>query len=282
MGSQFLSQIREVDAIVHLIRCFESENVSHIAATLDPVRDIHIVETELILKDMGTVTNRIEKVAKKVRVGDKEAAREKAVLDKLLSDLDQGRPAKSLSLSDDDIEVIRDLFLLTGKPALYVGNVNEEDIMTHHPGSSAASMMKWGEETGEEVLILSAALEEELSFLEDKEERKFFMEEWKLETGGLEQVVRKAYTLLDLVTFFTTESNHVQAWTVPSGTDAPQSAGVIHTDFEKGFIKADVYRSDNLFTHGSETALREHGLISTHGKDYVLQDGDVVKFKFRT
>ena len=281
LGNQFLAQIREVDAIVHLVRCFKSTNVSHIADSLDPVRDIEIIETELILKDLETVTKRLEKVAKKVKGGNKAAAREKEVLDKLQSNLDQGRTAKTLPLSEDDKEVIRDLFLLTDKPALYVGNVNEDDITAHHPGTVAGELLTWGKETGEQVLILSAALEHELSFLQDEEERTFFMNEWQLQEDGLETLVHQTYELLNLITFFTTESNHVQAWTVPSGTDAPQAAGVIHTDFERGFIKADVYGCNDLFTHGSETALRELGLISTHGKDYEVQDGDVIKFRFK-
>ena len=281
LGNQFLAQIREADAIVHLIRCFESENVTHISQTLDPVRDIEIIETELILKDLETVTNRLEKVAKKVRVGDKAATKEQEVLERLQSNLDQGRTAKSLSLSKEDKEVFRDLFLLTDKPSLYVGNVNEEDITAHHSGTAAGELLAWGKETSELVLILSAALEHELSFLQNEEERTFFMNEWQLQESGLEALVHQTYGLLNLITFFTTESDHVQAWTAPNGTNAPEAAGVIHTDFEKGFIKADVYRCDDLFTHGSEAAVREHGLISTHGKYYTIQDGDVVKFRFK-
>lgn len=282
LGNQFLAQIREADVLIHVVRCFRNENVSHIAETLDPTRDIEIVETEIMLKDLETVESRKTRIAKKIRVGNKEATHEQEILEILAVNLNQGIPVTKMALSKDDDRLFQGLFLISAKPVLFVGNESEEEATSHHPRSAARTLLNWGQERGERTLILSATLEQELAFLEDEDERQFFMEEWNLETTGLELLVKEAYGLLDLVTFFTTESNYSQAWTARRGTAAPEAAGIIHSDFQKGFIKAEVYTCDNLFTHGSESALREHGLIHVHGKDYIIEDGDVVKFKFRS
>lgn len=282
LGNQFLAQIREVDAVIHVVRCFTNDRVSHISPSLDPVRDIDIVETEIILKDLETVTHRLERISRKINLGDKEAGREKQFLDRLIQTLNDGVPARKVALQRDDIPLLTNLFLISAKPVLYVGNENEEDATSHRLKPETESLVRWVEERDESVLILSATLEQELTFLETEEERKFFMEEWGLETGGLERLVHNAYGLLNLVTFFTTESEHVQAWTVERETPASRAAGVIHSDFERGFIKAEVYTSEDLFAHGSVSALRERGLIHSHGKDYIVQDGDVVTFQFRT
>ncbi|MFQ6675184.1 MAG: redox-regulated ATPase YchF [Fidelibacterota bacterium] len=281
LGNQFLAQIREVDAVIHVVRCFTNDQVSHISDTLDPVRDIGIVETEIILKDLETVTQRMERISRKVRLGDKMAVREKEFLERLTRKLNDGIPARKLEFQEDEAATLGKLFLISRKPVLYVGNENEEDATSHHPKRETRALLRWAEEEGESVLILSATLEQELAFLDTEDERKFFMEEWGLGSTGLERLVQEAYTLLNLVTFFTTESNYAQAWTVKRETPAVQAAGVIHSDFERGFIKVEVYRSEDLFAHGSVSALRELGLIHTHGRDYIIQDGDVVKFHFR-
>jgi len=280
LGNQFLAQIREVDALIHLVRCFTNDQVSHISETLDPVRDIEIVETEIVLKDLEAVNHRQEKIAKKIKGGDKEAINEVAVLDSITKDLNRGILVRKMDLGEEELDVLQNLFLISSKPVLFVGNEHEEATTSHHPGSAAETLLKWGKESKNRILILSAALEQELVFLEDESERLFFMEEWGLKIAGLESLIREAYALLDLITFFTSESKHAQAWTVKQRTAAPQAAGIIHTDFEKGFISAEVYSCDDLFSHGSELALREHGLIHTHGRDYIIQDGDVVKIKF--
>ncbi len=280
LGNQFLAQIREVDAIIHLVRCFTNDQVSHIDETLNPVRDIDIIETEIILKDLETVTSRQNKLVKKAKTGDKDAGKKMEVLDKIASFLNQGIAIRKTRLDEEEKDVIKDLFLISAKPVLYVGNVNEDEATSHLPGSEAESLQKWGEENEERVLILSAALEVELAFLEDEEERQFFMDEWDLKTTSLEVLTCESYALLDLVTFFTTESNYAQAWTVERGCSTPRAASVIHSDFEKGFIKAEVYSYEDLFTYGSEAELRKHGLIHIHGRDYIIQDGDVVKIKF--
>ncbi|MEE9167106.1 MAG: redox-regulated ATPase YchF [Candidatus Neomarinimicrobiota bacterium] len=282
LGNQFLAQVREVDAIVHLVRCFTNDKVAHISDTLDATRDIGIVETEIMLKDIETVSHRLENLARKVKVGDKEAAKEKEILDTVSENLNRGLPVRNMVLERKDRETLRDLFLLSAKPMLYVGNENEREATSHHHGRIAEKLRLWASENNERVLILSAALEQELAFLEDEGERQFFMEAWGLTSTGLESLVGGAYDLLSLTTFFTTESNHAQAWTVKQGTLAPQAAGTIHSDFETGFISIETYRCDDLFAHGSESALRENGLIHTHGRDYVIQDDDVVKFKFRS
>ena len=282
LGNQFLAKIREVDAILHLVRCFESGQVSHPSGELDPERDIDIVETELILKDLETVTSRQESLKKKAQSGDKEAAAEMDILNEAAKTLDNGKPARNLNLTEDENHYLKELFLISSKPVLYAGNISESEATSHEDGPVTGSLKRWCKDQNDEVIIVSAALENELAFLSDEEERQFFMAEWGLNKTGLETLIPAAYRLLNLITFFTTESNMVQAWTVERETVAHKAAGVIHTDFEKGFIKADAYSCDDLFRHGSEEALRDEGLIHTHGKDYFIQDGDVVKFKFRT
>ncbi|MFQ6615299.1 MAG: redox-regulated ATPase YchF [Fidelibacterota bacterium] len=282
LGNQFLAQIRQVDAVIHVVRCFTNEQVSHISPRLDPVRDIGIVETEIILKDLETVTRRLERISKKISMSDKEAVREKQLLDRLVENLNDGVPARNAPVHENEASLMENLFLISAKPVLYVGNENEEDATSHRLKPETLTLVEWAEERDERVLILSATLEQELTFLDTDEERKFFMDEWGLETSGLERLVQKTYDLLNLITFFTTESDHVQAWTVKRGTPAAQAAGVIHSDFERGFIKAEVYTSEDLFTHGSVSDLRDRGLIHSHGKETIIQDGDVVTFHFRT
>lgn len=280
LGNQFLSQIREVDAIIHLVRCFSSEQVTHITPDLDPICDIDIVDTELILKDLDTVSSAMEKVSKKAQSGDAVASKVQENLELISSHLDSGKSARELILDEQGETLLKEFSLITSKPVLYVGNENEEEATSHHPRAATDTLIRWGNANNQEVIILSAALEHELAFLEDEEERQFFMKEWALEQAGLEMLIQSSYHLLNLITFFTTESNHVQAWTVQKGTTAPQAAGQIHSDFESGFIRADVYHYEDIFQTCSEPKLREAGKIRSEGRDYVVQDGDVVQFKF--
>lgn len=281
LGNQFLAQIREVDAVVHVVRCFTNDQVSHISPGLDPMRDIDIVETEIILKDLETTSHRLERISGKVKMGDKDAVREKQFLDRLIQNLNDGIPARKVDFEENEAPLLANSFLISAKPVLYVGNENEENATSHRFKPETRSLVKWAEERGVSALILSATLEQELTFVDTEKEREFFMAEWGLETTGLERLVQKTYGLLKLVTFFTTESNIVQAWTVRRDTPLVRAAGIIHSDFETGFVKAEVYKSGDLFSHGSVSALREMGAIHTHGKDYTVQDGDVVKFHFR-
>ena len=280
LGNQFLGQIREVDAIIHIVRCFTSEQVTHITPDLDPVRDIEIVKTELILKDLDTVSRLMEKVSKKAQSGDASATKELTYLETISLHLDGGKSARELTLDELGQGFLRDLSLITSKPVLYVGNENEEEATSHDLRAVAKNLTDWGKENRQEVIILSAALENELAFLEDEEERQFFMEEWTLEQAGLEMLIQSSYRLLKLITFFTTESNHVQAWTVQNGATASQAAGQIHSDFERGFIRSDVYHYEDIIQIGSELKLREEGKIRSEGRDYLVQDGDILQFKF--
>ncbi|MFQ6608266.1 MAG: redox-regulated ATPase YchF [Fidelibacterota bacterium] len=280
LGNQFLGQIREVDALIHLVRCFNSKQVTHITPDLDPIGDIEIVETELILKDLATVSNRLEKATQKAKSGDREAGKETEFLNSLAAHLNRGTPAREIPLDSWGATLLKELFLITTKPVLYVGNESEEAATAHQLSAAARSLLQWGQENEQEVIILSATLEHELAFLENNEERQFFMAEWGLEKVGLEVLIKSSYRLLNLITFFTTESNHVQAWTVQKGATAPEAAGQIHTDFARGFIRADVYHYEDLINLASEVKLREKGKIRSEGRDYLVQDGDIIQIKF--
>ena len=266
LGNQFLSHIREVDAVLHLVRLFEDTDVSHALEGVDPERDIGVVETELVLADAASVDKQIEKLSPRAKTGEKDARARLQALEKLRETLWQGKPAVGSGL--------KDLFLLTDKPVLYAGNTDERP-----QGPSVEAFEKAVRSRGGEPLFLCAKIEAELSQLAPSE-RGAFLAELGLREGGLERVVRAAYRRLGLASYFTKASDELRAWTVPEGTRAPQAAGVIHTDFEKGFIRADVYSFAELDRHGSEAALREKGLIRSEGKEYGVQDGDICLFKF--
>lgn len=279
LGNQFLSHIREVDAIVHIVRCFENENVIHVDNKVDPKSDIETIETELILKDLESIEKRIDKYGKNVKAGDKDAKKEVEMLEGLKEHLSGGRMAKYFTdkLTPDQAALVRSLHLLTDKKIIYVANVDEEGIN----GNKYSDMVKEiADKEGASFLILSVQIESEIAQLETEEEKKDFLKEMGIEESGLTRLIKKAYSILELITFFTAGEKEVHSWTLEKGSTAPQAAGEIHTDFEKGFIRAEIIRYEDLITLGSEQAVKEKGLLKVEGKEYIVQDGDVVHFRF--
>lgn len=277
LGNQFLSHIREVDAIVHVVRCFEDENVVHVDGSIDPIRDIEVIETELLLKDFETVQKRMERARKMVKVGDKAARIEVGLLERLDVHLSEGKPARSLDATEEEEPVLHSLFLLSMKPVLYAANVAEADL----PDGSrwVEKVRERAEEENAEVVVVSADFEAQLVEL-GEEERTEFLESVGVEESGLVRLVHAAYRLLGLITFFTAGPKESRAWQIPRGARAPQAAGVIHSDFENGFIRAETIAFSDYDRLGSESAAREAGLMRSEGKDYIVQDGDVMLFRF--
>jgi len=276
-GNAFLSHIRDVDLIVHVVRCFEDPNVVHVEGSIDPERDIRIIEEELILKDLETVEKREGSLRKQAKGGDKKVRAELEIIERLRGHLEEGRSARSFASDPDEREAFRDLFLLSDKPVLYACNVGEEDL-----GSGNACVEQVREiaaERDDEVVTFCAKIEEEIAELEE-DEKQMFLEELEVEGAGLDRLIRGAYRELGLITFFTIESGKLRAWTVRKGTKAPQAAGVIHSDFEKGFIRAETVSYDTFVDLGSEKAVRDAGRMRQEGRDYVVQDGDVILFRF--
>lgn len=271
LGNQFLGNIREVDAILHMVRLFENADVVHILGNVDPKRDVEVVESELLLADLESLTKQSDKVSGKAKSGDKAAKETLAVLDTLKTALEEGTPARALGLEP---EVLQDFFLLTAKPVLYVGNTDENP-----DPAVVAEFQAFTKEHGSESVVICGKLESEIAELSGQD-RELFMADLGMEHSGLERVIVAAYNTLGLCSYFTRNSKEVRAWTIPVGTKAPQAAGVVHSDFEKGFIRAEVYGFTDIDQYGSEQALREKGLIRSEGKDYVVKDGDVCLFKF--
>lgn len=282
LGNQFLANIRQVDAVLYVLRCFEDSNVTHVEGGVNPRRDKDVVDTELCLKDLETVDKRREKSARTAKAGGKEgelAKAEMGVLDKVKVGLDAGKPVRALGLSEDEKALIHELFLLTAKPVLYVANIGESQLGKEESDPLVAQVREIAKEEGAEVVVLAAALEAEIQQL-PLEERPGFLESVGLTEPGLHKVVRAGYRLLGLQTYFTVGEKECRAWTIRTGWKAPQAAGVIHSDFERGFIKAEVMAYDDLMRLGSEAAVREKGLLRMEGKDYVVQDGDCMHFRF--
>jgi GTP-binding protein YchF len=278
LGNQFLANIREVDAIVHVVRCFVDPNVVHVDGSIDSVRDKEIIDTELIFKDLETLDKRLDKSRKAARTGDKNMKAAQEMLERLLQHLDSGKPARSFEANEEETEVIKEMMLLTHKPVLYVCNVNEEDV---HTGNALSDALKEAvKHENAEVLLISAAIEADIAELETYEERMEFVQDMGLAEPGVNRVIRAAYNILNLITYFTAGEKEVRAWTIIKGWTAPQAAGVIHTDFEKGFIRAEVIKYDNFVALGSESACRDAGKLQVEGKDYVVADGDVMHFRF--
>jgi GTP-binding protein YchF len=278
LGNQFLGHIRATDAICHVVRCFDDPEVIHVAGGVNPLHDIDIINTELLLADLDTVekrNTRVERAAKATT--DQKVKAEHAMLQKLLATLGAGRPARTADLTDDEKLIARDLFLITAKPQLYVANVDESAIVTGN--AYTAQVEQRAAEEGSQSVRICGALEAEIAQL-DPSEREEFLADVGLQEPGLNRLIHSAYRLLDLITYFTAGVQEVRAWTIRRGTKAPGAAGVIHSDFEKGFIKADCYASDDLFTLGTEQAVKEKGLLRSEGKDYVVKDGDILFFKF--
>jgi ribosome-binding ATPase len=282
LGNQFLANIRQVDAVLYVLRCFIDENITHVEGSVNPRRDKETVDTELCLKDMETIEKRREKTSRSAKAPGKEgelAKLELAVLDVVKAKLDQGVPVRAHGLSEDQQAIIRELFLLTNKPVLYVANVKEEQLATQEKDEFVAQARELAKSENAEMVVIAAALEAEIQQL-PAEERPEFLKSAGLEEPGLNKVVRAGYKLLGLQTYFTVGPKECRAWTFHKGWKAPQCAGVIHTDFEKGFIKAEVLRCEDLLKLGSESAARDKGLLRIEGKDYVVQDGDCMHFRF--
>lgn len=279
LGNKFLAHIREVDAVAQVVRCFEDGNITHVEGNIDPLRDIEIINTELCLADMESVEKRIERIAKLLKTGDKKAPLEKACLEKVLAGLGDAVPARRMDLSDDEKEFLRELHLLTMKPVLYVTNVAEGEVADPSGNEHVQAVMKYASEEGAEVVVVSAKMESEIAEL-DEEEAKEFLEMAGLTESGLDRLIRAGFKLLGLMTYLTVGEIESRAWTITRGTKAPQAAGKIHSDFERGFIRAEVVSYNDLVACGSKAAARDKGLVRLEGKEYVMQDGDVVEFRF--
>ncbi len=280
LGNKFLANIRETDAILHVLRCFDDDNITHVDTTVDPVRDMEIINYELQIKDLETVENRLAKTLKAAQTGGDKTARMQAdVLLAYKEALEQGRPARSVQFeTKDEQRFARDLFLLTNKPVLYVCNVDDDSAVNGN--HYVDEVRKAIEGTGASLMIVAAKTESEIAELDTYEERQEFLEEIGLSESGVARLIRAAYNLLDLQTYFTAGPDECRAWTFMRGTKAPQAAGIIHTDFEKGFIRAEVIKYDDFVALGSETAVKEAGKMSVEGKEYIVQDGDIMHFRF--
>ena len=279
LGNKFLANIRETDAIIHVLRCFDDDNITHVDGSVDPVRDKEVIDMELQLRDLETIESRIGKVAKMAAAGDREAKMQHEVLKRYQEALSAGKSARSVELENKDEErFARDLFLLTNKPVLYVCNVDDASAVD---GNSYVDAVREAvKDENAEILIVAAATESDIAELETYEERQMFLEEIGLKESGVNRLIKAAYKLLNLETFLTAGPKEVRAWTFRKGSKAPQCAGVIHSDFERGFIRAEIIKYDDYIHYGSEAAVKEAGKMHIEGKDYVFQDGDIVVFRF--
>ncbi|WP_010500458.1 redox-regulated ATPase YchF [Paenibacillus elgii] len=279
LGNKFLAHIREVDAIVHVVRCFQDENITHVSGTVDPISDIETINLELILADVDSVDKRIDRSRKNMKGGDKKYAQEVETLERIKEALYNDKPARSVELSDEEKLLIRDLHLLTMKPVLYAANVSESEVADAEGNPYVQKVREYAALEGAEVVPISAKVESEIAELEG-EDKAMFLEELGLQESGLNRLIKGAYKLLGLYTYFTAGVQEVRAWTIRMGTKAPQAAAVIHTDFERGFIRAEVVGYDDLIGSGSMNAAKEKGQLRLEGKEYVVQDGDVMHFRF--
>lgn len=278
LGNQFLGNIRETDAIIHVLRCFENENIIHVDGSVNPLRDKDVIDTELQLKDLDSVEKKLAKVSRAAKTGDKEAAKTEQILLKFKDHLEDGRNARTLAVAEEELVHVADLCLLTLKPVMYVCNVDEAAVVTGN--EHVAKVKEAVKDENAQVLIISAAIEADIAQLESFEDRMAFLNDLGLEESGVAKLIGAAYKLLNLITYFTAGVQEVRAWTIERGWKAPQAAGVIHTDFERGFIKAEVIHYADYVQYGSEAACREAGKLSMEGKEYIVQDGDVMHFKF--
>lgn len=277
LGNKFLEHIRQVDAIAHVVRCFEDENITHVADTIDPLRDIDTIQTELCLADLDVVDKRLAKVAKLLKSGSKEAKLESEILERVKAALDAAKPARSLNLNDDELAAIRDANLLTLKPTLYIANVAEEELTSENAYVKKVRELAAQEEA--QVVVICAKVESEIAEL-DAEEAKEFLADLGLDSSGLDRLIHAAFDLLGLMTFLTAGADECRAWTIAKGTPAVKAAGKIHSDIERGFIRAEIVNYDDLIRLGSINAARDKGLVRLEGKDYIMQDGDVTYFRF--
>ncbi len=279
LGNQFLSNIREVDAIVHVVRCFEDENVIHVDGSIDPIRDIENINLELIFSDLEQVENRYSKIVKKAK-GDKSLLKEKDLLERLKNALENEKSAREVEVDEEEEKLIRNYSLLSAKPIIYVCNVSEDDIVNDGANNEyVEKVKKFAKEKNDNVVVISAEIESEIAEL-PPDEKELFLEEMGLKYSGLDKLIKSSYDLLGLISFLTTGEMESRAWTIKKGAKAPEAAGKIHSDMERGFIKADTISYEDLVESGSVAVAREKGLIRSEGKDYVVQDGDVIVFKF--
>jgi GTP-binding protein YchF len=279
LGNQFLANIRETDAILHVLRCFDNDNIVHVDGSVNPIRDKETIDIELQLKDLETVEKKLEKVGRAARTGNKEAIKEKEVLDGVKNALEQSKNIRSLELKEEErLEYVKPLQLITDKPVLYVCNVDEAAAKTGNTYVDQVKEAVAGESTG--FLILAVSIEADINELDSFEERQMFLEDLGLEEAGAAKLIRAAYSLLNQQTYFTAGEKEVRAWTIPVGATAPQAAGVIHTDFEKGFIRAEVISYEDYENYGSEAKVKEAGKMRVEGKEYIVQNGDVMHFRF--
>jgi GTP-binding protein YchF len=278
LGNQFLANIREVDAIVHVIRCFENDNIVHVDGRVNPVADKEIIDTELQLKDLDSIEKKISRVERAAKSGDVKMKKELAVLQQFRDTLLAGKNARTITIGEEEKSAVADLQLLTSKPVIYVANVDEGAI---HTGNAFVDALKAHvKDENAEVVVISAAIEAQIAELESAEDREVFLQEYGLTESGLNKLLRASYHLLDLITYFTAGEKEVRAWTIKKGWRAPQAAGVIHTDFEKGFIRAEVIKLADYQQYRTEQACKEAGKMSVEGKEYVVQDGDIMHFRF--
>lgn len=278
LGNQFLANIRETDAILHVLRCFDNDNIIHVDGSVNPVRDKEIIDTELQLKDLESVEKKLQRIARAAKTGDKDAAKAEAALMKYKTHLESGQSARSAAVTDDEKKYVEDIYLLTDKPVLYVCNVDEASVVNGNKYVEQVREAVKNENAG--ILVISAAIESEISMLESYEDRVAFLSDLGLNDSGVAKLIREAYKLLNLITYFTAGVQEVRAWTITNGMKAPQAAGVIHTDFEKGFIRAEVIKYNDYIQYGSESACRDAGKLGVEGKEYTVGDGDVMHFRF--
>lgn len=279
LGNKFLSHIREVDAVAEVVRCFEDGNITHVEGSIDPLRDIEIINTELCLADMESVEKRQKRLVKLAKTGDKKVKLEQAVMEKVMAGLSEAVPARRLGLTEEEQEFLGELHLLTMKPVLYITNVSEGEVADPSGNEHVQAVKKYAAEENAEVIVVSAKMESEIAELQE-DEAKEYLEMAGLEETGLDRLIKAGFKLLGLMTFLTAGEMESRAWTIKLNTKAPQAAGKIHTDFERGFIRAEIVSYDDLVACGSKAAAREKGLVRLEGKDYVMQDGDVVEFRF--
>lgn len=277
LGNKFLSHIREVDAIAHVVRCFENQKIVSVNDGVDPKRDAEIINLELVLADLESATKRLERASKVAKSGDKDAVAEKELLEKIIAALEQGLPARSLTYTPEQEKMLKEFFLITAKPVIYVANISEDEIGKPNKYVDALAQVATIENAG--MIVVCAKIEEELAALPE-EERQIFMQELGITESGLDRLIKASYNLLGLISYITAGEKEVRAWTIKKGTKAPQAAGKIHTDFEKGFIRAEIVNYDDLMACGGFVGAKEKGKVRVEGKDYVFQDGDIALFRF--
>ena len=279
LGNKFLSHIRQVDAIAQVIRCFDDPNITHVAGSVDPIRDIEIINTELCLADLESVDKRLQRIAKLAKSGDKDARIEAPILEKVSAALGDAIPVRAQGLTEDELEILKDLTLLTAKKSLYVANVGEDEVSDYSGNEFVKQVEEYATKEGSGIVVVSARIESEIAELSD-EEATAFLADLGLEESGLTKLIKASYSLLGLINYFTAGEMEARAWTIVEGTKAPQAAGKIHSDIEKGFIRAEIVSFDDLEACGSQNAAKEKGLVRLEGKDYIMKDGDVTHFRF--